>query len=115
MEKKIKVLLWTIVGIVAAILIGSVVLAFTTPSHLITLWLSLIFGAGLCAVWTYRKTLKNIGIDLAAFADKEVTKEEEAKEEVEETADKKKEVAEEEKAAPKAKKAVTKKRSTKKK
>ena len=57
MEKKIKVLLWTIVGIVAAIIVSSVILAFVAPGYLITLWAGIIAGCALGFVWKYRKEL----------------------------------------------------------
>ena len=57
MEKKIKVLLWTIVGIVAAIIVSSVILAFVAPGYLITLWAGIIAGCTLGFVWKYRKEL----------------------------------------------------------
>lgn len=60
MEKKEKVLLWTIIGIIAAILVGSIILAFTAPGHLLTLWIGLVVGGGLCTAWIYRKSIKNI-------------------------------------------------------
>ena len=60
MEKKVKVLLWTIIGIIAAILVGSIILAFTAPGHLLTLWIGLVVGGGLCTAWIYRKSIKNI-------------------------------------------------------
>ena len=57
MEKKIKVLLWPIVGIVAAIIVSSVILAFVAPGYLITLWAGIIAGCALGFVWKYRKEL----------------------------------------------------------
>lgn len=57
MEKKTKVLLWTIVGIVAAIIVSSVILAFVAPGYLITLWAGIIAGCALGLVWKYRKEL----------------------------------------------------------
>ena len=88
MEKKVKVLLWTIIGIIAAILVGSIILAFTAPGHLLTLWIGLVVGGGLCTAWIYRKSIKSILDNFVPLTDenqefimKTEVMEEEAKEE----------------------------------
>ena len=88
MEKKVKVLLWTVIGIIAAILVGSIILAFTAPGHLLTLWIGLVVGGGLCTAWIYRKSIKNILDNFVPLTDenrefilKTEVMEEEAKEE----------------------------------
>lgn len=63
MEKKEKILLWVIIGIAAAVLIASIILAFTTPSHLITLWAGLFIGFGSFVVWGKYDTLKKHAAD----------------------------------------------------
>ena len=63
MEKKEKILLWVIVGIAAAVLIASIILAFTAPSHLITLWAGLFIGFGSFVVWKKYDTLKKHAAD----------------------------------------------------
>lgn len=84
MEKKEKVLLWTIIGIIAAILVGSIILAFTAPGHLITLWIGLVVGGGLCTAWIYRKSIKNILDNFVPLDDVPAYKEEVVEEKVEE-------------------------------
>jgi len=84
MEKKEKVLLWTIIGIIAAILVGSIILAFTAPGHLLTLWIGLVVGGGLCTAWIYRKSIKNILDNFVPLDDVPAYKEEVVEEKVEE-------------------------------
>ena len=110
MEKKIKVLLWTIVGIVAAIIVSSVILAFVAPGYLITLWAGIIAGCALGFVWKYRKELaKTLKVEadfiakMDSFAKVEDPKEEETVTEVAE------------KPAPEKKAEASKKRASKKK
>lgn len=120
MEKKTKVLLWTIVGIVAAIIVSSVILAFVAPGYLITLWAGIIAGCALGLVWKYRKELVEalkveadcelptpVIVEMDSFAKVEEDPKEEVKEDTV--------AVEAEKPAPAKKAKASKKRASKKK